>query len=264
MPFVDVDDVRLFYTDTDPGSQDGKPPLLLVHGYTCDSHDWSWQIPHFAERHRIIAVDLRGHGRSSAPEDGYVTERFAADLAGLLDQLKAPPVVAFGHSMGGSVVSTLAVNYPDKVSAVVAVDPAYLLPDELLAGMQGLLDSLQDTDPIPFVQQLVGGLTSPTNPALGTWQLRRIAGMAPQAVRQSLAAQVGGMALYSNSEPLLRRRACPVLSFYADPGRAAVETATFSDPHSHVVTWEGASHWLHQDRPDEFNAVVDRWLASLA
>jgi pimeloyl-ACP methyl ester carboxylesterase len=182
----------------------------------------------------------------------------------LLDQLTAPPVVAFGHSMGGSVVSTLAVNYPDKVSAVVAVDPAYLMPDELLAGMQPLLDSLQDTDPIPFVQQLLGGLTSPTNPALGTWQLRRIAGMAPQAVRQSLVAQVGGMALYSNSEPLLRRRACPVLSFYADPKRAAVETATFNDPRSHVVTWEGASHWLHQDRPDEFNAVVDRWLATLS
>ena len=62
----DVGALRMFFTDE--GS--GDPPLLFVHGYTCDSHDWSWQLSHFARSHRVIAVDLRGHGRSSAPEDG--------------------------------------------------------------------------------------------------------------------------------------------------------------------------------------------------
>ncbi|ONH28711.1 alpha/beta fold hydrolase [Pseudofrankia asymbiotica] len=261
MPFADVGDVRLFFTDE--GS--GDLPLLLVHGYTSDSHDWSWQLPHLVAGHRVIAVDLRGHGRSSAPPKGYTTAQFAADLAGLLDHLGIDRVVAFGHSMGGSVVSGLAVDFPDRVAAVVAVDPAYLLPDEMAGGMRPMLDLLADTDPVPFVQRLVGGMDSPArHPALRTWQVRRIAGMEGHVLSQSLAAQVTGMALRSHSEPYLRRRTCPVLSFYADPSRSDAEQAVFTDPRSRVVTWEGAGHWLHQERPAEFNSLVTTWLASIA
>ncbi|SQD94948.1 MULTISPECIES: alpha/beta fold hydrolase [unclassified Parafrankia] len=261
MPFVELGDVRLFYTDEGSGDR----PLLLVHGYTADSHDWSWQLPHLVADHRVIAVDLRGHGWSSAPAGGYTTAQFAADLAGLLDHLEIERVVGVGHSMGGSVVSALAVEYPDRVAAVVAVDPAYLLPDETAGAIGPMLDLLVDTDPVPFVQQLVGGMDLPARlPALRTWQVRRIAGMAGHVLRQSLEAQATGMALHSRSEPYLRRRRCPVLTFYADPARAAVERAVFTDPRSRVVTWEGAGHWLHQERPAEFNTLVTGWLASIA
>jgi pimeloyl-ACP methyl ester carboxylesterase len=256
MSYVDVDDARLFVTDE--GS--GEPTLLFVHGYTADSHDWSWQLAHFAPNHRVVAVDLRGHGQSSSPPAGYTTQRFAADLAALLEQLGIAPVVAFGHSMGGSVVSALAVEYPSLVRAIVAVDPAYLLPDEISAGIAPLLATLADEDPVPIVQSLVGGLDSATTEsALRTWHLRRIAAAEPHVLRQALEAQVGGMALRSHSEPYLSRRSCPVLSFYADPARAQVEESVFADDRSRVVTWEGAGHWLHQERPAEFNRLVSDW-----
>ena len=66
MAFAELGDVRLFFTD----DGEGGPPMLFVHGYTCDSHDWSWQLAHFGATHRVIAVDLRGHGRSSVPDGG--------------------------------------------------------------------------------------------------------------------------------------------------------------------------------------------------
>src|SRR5438270_11163706 len=105
MPFADLSEVRLFYTD----DAAGDPPVLFVHGYSCDSHDWTWQLPYFTERHRVVAVDIRGHGRSSAPAAGYTPTRFAADIAELLEQLGTGPVVAIGHSLGGVIVSALAV-----------------------------------------------------------------------------------------------------------------------------------------------------------
>ncbi len=260
MPFVDLGDARLFFTDEGAGD----PPLLLVHGYTADSHDWSWQLPHFVAAHRVVAVDLRGHGRSSAPPKGYTTRQFAADLAGLLDQLGIERVVAMGHSMGGSVVSALAVEHPDRVAGVVAVDPAYLLPDATADGIRPLLDLLAGTDPVPLVQQLIAGMDSPgRHAALRTWQVRRVAGMEGHVLRQSLEAQATGMVLHRESDPYLRRRACPVLAFYADPSRAEVEEAVFTDARSRVVTWESAGHWLHQERPAEFNAIVSTWLSSL-
>ncbi|HTR68946.1 MAG TPA: alpha/beta hydrolase [Mycobacteriales bacterium] len=261
MPYVDVDDVRLFFTDEGTGD----PALLFVHGYTADSHDWSWQLPAFAPTHRVIAVDLRGHGRSSAPDDGYTAAQFAADLLGLLDHLGVEHVVAIGHSLGGSVVSALAVEHPERVTAVVAVDPAYLLPDEISATIGPLLDALAASDPVPIVQQLIAGMHSPArDEALRTWQVRRIAGMPPHVLREALVAQVTGPALRSVSDPYLRRRTCPVLTFYADPARAEVEAAGFSDPRSRVVTWEGAGHWLQQERSAEFNTLLTQWLTDIS
>ncbi len=271
MPFVQLPDVRLFFTDegpTDPvpGAEAGAP-LLFVHGYTADSHDWSWQLAHFVTDHRVIAVDFRGHGRSSAPLDGYTSAQLADDLLGLLDHLEVAQVVAFGHSMGASIVSTLAVEHPDRVVGVVAVDPAYLLDDGTTAALVPVLDAIDDDGLVPFVQSIVGdGMDAPArDAALRTWQVRRIAGLEPHVLRQTLIGQVSGMVLRSESEPYLRRRRCPVLSFYADPLRAPVEAAILAgDDRSRVVSWEGAGHWLHQERPAELNALVDLWLEAVA
>jgi hypothetical protein len=71
-------------------------------------------------------------------------------------------------------------------------------------------------------------------------------------------------ALRSTGEPYLRRRCCPVLSFYADPARVPVEAALFADARSKAVSWEGCGHWLHQERAAEFNALVDTWLESVS
>jgi pimeloyl-ACP methyl ester carboxylesterase len=54
-----------------------------------------------------------------------------------------------------------------------------------------------------------------------------------------------------------------VLAFYTDPDRAAYEATLFADPRSKSITWAGSGHWLHQERPVEFNTVVDDWLAGL-
>src|SRR3954447_24192407 len=121
--FVDVDTVRLFATDEGIGG----PPILFVHGWTCDSHDWTYQLPAFTDR-RVIAVDLRGHGRSSVPDGGYTAKQMAADVAALLGQLETGPVVAVGHSMGGAVVTALAVEHAQLVAGCVNVDPALGLP----------------------------------------------------------------------------------------------------------------------------------------
>jgi pimeloyl-ACP methyl ester carboxylesterase len=261
--FADVGDVRLFFTDEGTGS----PPLLFVHGYSCDSHDWMWQLPHFAESHRVIAVDLRGHGRSSVPDKGFDARTFANDLAGLIDALGCGPVVAVGHSLGGLVVSALAVEHPSLVQAVVSVDPGYLVPDEFQSTIEGILDGL-DHDPVTTVQGMLGtsSYTPASPPYLKSWHMRRIAGVPPHVLRETGVALFVGpeaLAYCSVSADYLRRRTCPVLTIYAAPDRADLETTLFTHPQSKTLVWDGSGHWLHQERPDEFNRVVDSWMADL-
>ena len=266
MAFAEVGDVRLFYTDDDRADA-GGPPILFVHGFSCDSHDWSWQIPHFVAGHRVIAVDLRGHGRSSVTEAGYVPLQFAADIAGLLRELNTGPVVAIGHSLGGAIVSTLAVEYPELVQAVVSVDPGYLLPDEFRPIVEGMAEALQTGDPVEGSQRFLSATYTPATPAAQqTWHMRRIAGVPAHVLRQTLGGLFIGpdsLGFRETSVPYLHRRICPTLAFYADPDRAAFEATVFTDPRSKSIAWAGSGHWLHQERPEEFNHLVSGWLASL-
>jgi pimeloyl-ACP methyl ester carboxylesterase len=261
VPFAELDEVRLFYTDE--GS--GEPSLLFVHGYACDSHDWSWQLPHFGASHRVIAVDLRGHGRSTAPAEGYSALSLATDLAKLLELLNVRTVVACGHSLGALVVSALAVEYPRRLAALVCVDPGYLFPDEVGAHGEELAAKLRHTDPVPTVQQILDVLASPNQPpAFHTWYRRRAAGVPAHVLRQTMDEQVTGLALMRLGRSYLSRRTCPILSIYADPARAAIERDLFVDDRSRAIGWEEAGHWLHQERAEEFNGLVDEWLKSLS
>lgn len=264
MAFADLGDVRLFYTDDGAGD----PPIVLVHGWTCDSHDWSWQIPALAADHRVIAVDQRGHGRSSAPPSGYGPRILADDLAALLKRLDVPPAVAIGHSLGGAVVSALAVEHAERVRAVVVVDPAYGVEPETAAGLLlPLLDAMKEPDGHLAALSLFAQMYTPASPAaLRTWHERRVLSCPHHVLWQvveGLFASDDQFGVRPQSQSYLARRSCPVLSFYADPARAAWEASGFKHPYAKAVAWDGSGHFLHQERALEFNAVVRDWIAGL-
>ena len=94
------DGVTLFCEQA-PGDE---PPILLVHGWCCDHTYFVPQFEHFASRgHRVVAVDLRGHGRSDKPQQGYTMQLFADDLAWICQRIGVEKPVVVGHSMGGIV-----------------------------------------------------------------------------------------------------------------------------------------------------------------
>ena len=99
--------------------------LVFVHGFGGDARQWRYQIEQFAHRNRIIAIDLRGHGRSSRPSSGYSMESILADLTAVLDHLQVTePFVLLGHSFGGALVTEFAIRYPSRVSKLIMIASA--------------------------------------------------------------------------------------------------------------------------------------------
>ncbi|WP_424535398.1 alpha/beta fold hydrolase [Sphaerisporangium viridialbum] len=273
MAFADVDGVRLFYTDDTDGTGakddtgDGSV-LLLVHGWGSDSHEWSHHIPKLRERHRVIAVDLRGHGYSSSRDTGNTPRRMAADLAELLTGLGTGPVVAVGHSMGGQVVSHLAVEHPEAVRALVTVDPGYGFAEPVASGFPAMVAALRDGDTGAVAVEIDRWSYTPATPALiREWHRRRTLATPPHVLVEAFEAMFaapGAIGVRPNSDGYLARRGCPVLSLWFDPGQAAWESGLFKDPRSRTVVWEGSGHRLHEERPAEFLLVVHNWLKALA
>ncbi|MGC9539697.1 alpha/beta fold hydrolase [Streptomyces sp. UG1] len=120
MPQLEVDGATLTYDDEGP--RDGEAvPLVFVHGWTADRHRWDHQMAHFAERRRVVRLDLRGHGESTGAGARRVGD-LAEDVLALLDHLKIERFVIIGHSMGGMIAQTIALAHPERVERMVLVN----------------------------------------------------------------------------------------------------------------------------------------------
>ena len=101
------------------------PDLVMVHGLTGNLAVWHLQIvPRLADHFRILTYDLRGHGYSDVPADGYSPQDMAEDLAQLLEALEIERPVIVGHSYGADIALYLAAAYPERVSEVIAIESA--------------------------------------------------------------------------------------------------------------------------------------------
>jgi pimeloyl-ACP methyl ester carboxylesterase len=103
------------------GPRDASP-IVLIHCFTCAINWWDGMIPILARRHRVVAVDLLGHGGSEKPSSGYSIENQADLVAGVLGRLGVRDAEVVGHSLGGPVSIALAEQSPQLVNRLVAID----------------------------------------------------------------------------------------------------------------------------------------------
>ena len=105
------------------GKEEGKgPPIVLIHGFGAALDWWDAIAPELARDHRVIRLDLIGHGGTEAPGSGYAIERQAALVKAVLDKLGVARTVVVGHSMGGEVATAFAAQDASRVERLVLID----------------------------------------------------------------------------------------------------------------------------------------------
>jgi pimeloyl-ACP methyl ester carboxylesterase len=125
---ISINGALLYY------EQDGSgPPLVLLHHFGSSSQAWKPFVPEFAKRYRVIAIDLRGHGRSTNPSDQFTHRQVADDILGVLDALGISRFKAIGASSGAMALLHMATREPDRVEAMVLVGGAPYFPEEARA-----------------------------------------------------------------------------------------------------------------------------------
>jgi pimeloyl-ACP methyl ester carboxylesterase len=111
----------------DDGGRSGLPPWLLVHGLASNARLWDGVALHLTRLgHDVVAIDQRGHGLSSKPDEGYDMATVSDDLRLLIDELGWDRPAVAGQSWGGNVVLELAVRHPTKVHTIACVDGGFI------------------------------------------------------------------------------------------------------------------------------------------
>jgi pimeloyl-ACP methyl ester carboxylesterase len=247
------DGVVLAYDDAGAG----YPPLVFVHGAACNRRFWYQQVPRFSSAHRVVAVDLRGHGESDAPLERYTVRLFAEDLTSTSTQLGIESPVVIGHSLGGLVALDFASAYPDRVAAAVLIDSPLLPGGNRAEVVRDLVAGLRGPDPDSALRAYFASLFGPyDNAATRSWILDQAVLTAPH-VTSSLWEE----SLVSwDDEAALRKCRVPVLYIDAGTPNADLTRAVELCPGLIIARTIGSGHFSPLVVSEQVNAVLERFL----
>jgi pimeloyl-ACP methyl ester carboxylesterase len=112
-------------------------PLVLLHGFGGCARNWHPFVAKLSERHRLFVVDLRGHGRTTNPENTFTHREAAGDVFHLLDKLGVGRFSAMGISSGGMTLLHMATSQPERIDSMVLISATSHFPDQARAILRG-------------------------------------------------------------------------------------------------------------------------------
>ncbi len=251
--FTTLDGARIHYLNYGKGSE----ALVLIHGWTQNVDGWRDNVPDFAKRNRVIAIDLPGHGQSDKPQVTYSMDYFARAVEAVMRDAKVKRAVLAGHSMGTPVARQFYRKYPEKTIAIVIVDGP-LRPFGDKAMMDKLIAGFRGPNYREVAGQMLAGISGPNLSADATARIKESALNTPQHVMVSAMEGMADPSIWGDDKINV-----PVLAIMAkNPffGPDLEQTFRGIAPNLDFRMWEGVGHFIMMEKPKEFNAAVLTWL----
>ncbi|MDQ2903798.1 MAG: alpha/beta hydrolase [Chloroflexota bacterium] len=259
-----IDGVQIAYDDHGVGL-----PVIFLHAFPLNRGMWQGEIEALLKegRYRLVALDWRGFGESEIDAEISPMERFADDVAGLMDTLGMQNAVLCGLSMGGYAAFAFLRKYPQRVAGLVLADTRPGADsDEARANRENVarLAESQGTDAIADLQlpRLLSEDTRQHHPEVEL----RARQMIHAALPQGIAAASRGMARRTAADDLLAEIACPVLVIVGEqdaltpPGVAQEYAARI--PEAQYIAIPRSGHLSNLEQPEAFLQALSGFLRS--
>jgi len=251
--FTSLDKTRIHYQNYGKGSE----AIVLIHGWSCRLDYWRDQVPEFAKRTRVIAIDLPGHGQSDKPELTYSMDLFARAVDAVLHDAGVKRAVLVGHSMGTPVARQFYRKYPQQTLAIVIVDGALRsFGDKKM--MDGFIASFRGPNYKEAGAQMFAAMAGP---GLTPEMKERIQASFLNTPQQVLVSAMEGMA--DDSIWGQDKINVPVLAVLAKSPFYLPDTEQFYKslaPQIDFQMWEGVGHFVMMEKPKQFNDAVIAFL----
>lgn len=234
-------------------------PVVLVHGLGSSSDDWLPTARRLARRHRVVLVDLPGHGESDMPEP-FSLERAVAALDRALVGIPGGPPILVGHSLGGLIAAAEAIDHPERVRGLVLVETALRpqLPRDQRAEWLERLE--RDYDGVVHAAYLGFGRDA----AQGEMLYRRMAALDPRVVKRWIR-----LAWTADLSARVARLDVPVLAVLAErswatnePWDAVAEALGYVGlPRLRATRIADCGHFVMLDHPAELASLIQGFAA---
>jgi pimeloyl-ACP methyl ester carboxylesterase len=266
---ISINGLHLHYVEWGTAS---APPVLLLHGGCAHAHWWDRFASAIADTHRVLALDLRGHGDSEhAVPAAYQVSDYVRDVAAFIDVQELAPVHLIGHSLGGMVATALAGQQPQHLRSLVVVDSQLKITPAAARYMLRLRNF-----PQPMYRDREQAIERfrllPTQTAADRQTLRQIAAHSFRELPDGRWTFKFDREALAHNEPqdltpVLRRLTCPILfvrgvhSTLLPP--AALATLRAVAPQAEVAEINAAHHHVMLDNPLDFEHAVRRFLETV-
>jgi len=263
--YATVNGLRLHYLDW---GNPGRPPLIMLHGIGRLAHTFDHIAPRFTDRFHVIAVDMRGHGDSAwDPNAGYLVEDYTKDLEALVAQLQLRNLTLWGNSTGGRVVQVYSGLHPDNVAALIVEDVGPERPRSIADGFARQVQ--QDANGWASEDELVAQLRT-GNQGISDDQLRTYAHFGTKRgpdgrIIWKRDPNLAKGFVETELWQYVRKISSPTI--YVIGGRSAIVPAETQEQLKktiqgvEIVTMPGLGHYPSQEKPAEFTAIVNAFLA---
>lgn len=242
----------------------GEPTLVFVHGWSCDVRYWRAQIPYFSKKHKVVLIDLAGHGNSGFSRKDYTMEAFGEDVKAVTLAESTGKVILVGHSMGGSVIAEAARLMPEKVAGLIGIDTLqdieYPLTQKELKAMIGPIEKDFKSGSRDFISQMI---LPGTDRELKEWILSDMSA-APPSVAMSAMNNMMMQYVTGDAAKVFDKIRIPVIAVNGD-----MASINYKANMRHMFSFDAiiikkADHFLMMDKPEEFNPALDKAIDKLS
>ena len=252
----------------------GSPAILFVHGFLCASDDWSHQLNHFQERHRVIAPTFWGHGGTDQTQETLSVRLFAQDCIKLLEDREINNVVLIGHSMGTRVLFAISQEIPEKIRGMVLLDGSRITASGGTADcLRQFKDEVNNIGYENFIIRTFSAMVSNPNYLEFRNQLVRRALDVPEDSAMELRCST---IEFDNDavEEAVRQARMPLLVIQSTDkidnqiytplqpgdGSAYASFVQANAPHAELSYLSGVGHFAAWEVPEEVNSRIDNWM----
>lgn len=250
--FITFEGAKVHYVDYGKGDE----ALILIHGWTMNLDSWRDQMPEFAKKYHVVALDLPGHGKSDKPETTYSMDYFARAVDAVMQDAKVKRAVLVGHSMGTPVARQFYRKYPAKTLAIVVVE-GVLTPladkeqmDRMIAGFRA--PNYQETL-IQMLASMKGGLSAEAQERIKASSMST-----PQYVVVGAMEGMADPAIWGDDKMNVPVLAIMAKNPFFPPN--IEEITRQKAPNLEFQMWDGAGHFVMMEKPLEFNTAVFAFL----
>ena len=231
----------------------GEPALVFVHCWGCSGKFWENQVAEFSKTHRVVTIDLPGHGESGSDRKNWSVESYGDDVKTVVTKLDLKRVVLVGSSMGGPIAVEAAKRMPQRVVGIVPVDTLQNVEQKLPQAQVDAVIKQMQADYKGAITGLLGQFffSASTPEAVKTRVINEAVSRQPDTAVTILKA------IFSyDPAPALREVKVPIKAINSDLNPTNVEVNRKYAPQFDAVIIKGTGHYPMLEDPVRFNQML--------